>query len=412
MLDPIDLIIEGAASYSGHDRNNAIRALATGQKWWTEKDEDEHWLNTTVDFATEIGKELPFVGNLVGGGKLPYTSTFPDIGNMISIAASEDLDAKQKTEKLLLSLKDPAAYWVLPFGGGQIKKSIEGAAAAKAGGSYKMNSKGERVLQYPVYTDTTADKIRAWTTNIVFGKSSTKAAQDWVESGFKNLNAKETTAYETMTEYEDQRETFAFIKAVKKIDGDTNKKIFLGSYKGVSDKAKADYFYNVIANDTDKEEMEPMTEKERIAYMEKKIQDAKDKQLKESIREDFGEGKISEQKAIQKLVANDFADDENDAYWKIREWKGGKGYKKYDSFLSTVESAGDVAKAAKEYLDNGVEAETLAREITSEYKQQYITADSAERKRLKKLLLDAYAAIGYDRKEKEKDIDKWLEDDK
>ena len=412
MLDPIDLIIEGAASYSGHDRNNAIRALATGQKWWTEKDEDEHWLNTTVDFATEIGQELPFVGNLVGGGKLPYTSTFPDIGNMISIAASEDLDAKQKTEKLLLSLKDPAAYWVLPFGGGQIKKSIEGAAAAKAGGSYKMNSKGERVLQYPVYTDTTADKIRAWTTNIVFGKSSTKAAQDWVESGFKNLNAKETTAYETMTEYEDQRETFAFIKAVKKIDGDTNKKIFLGSYKGVSDKAKADYFYNVIANDTDKEEMEPMTEKERIAYMEKKIQDAKDKQLKESIREDFGEGKISEQKAIQKLVANDFADDENDAYWKIREWKGGKGYKKYDSFLSTVESAGDVAKAAKEYLDNGVEAETLAREITSEYKQQYIAADSAERKRLKKLLLDAYAAIGYDRKEKEKDIDKWLEDDK
>lgn len=412
MFDPINLVMEGVAGYAGYDRNNAIRAAMTGQKWFPEKDEDEHWLNTTVDFATEIGQEIPFIGNLVGGGKLPYTSTFPDVGNMISIAASEDLDAKQKTEKLLLALKDPAAYWVLPFGGGQIKKTVEGAVATKAGGSYKLNSKGERVLQYPVYTDTTEDKIRAWTTNLVFGKSSTKAAQDWVESGFKNLNAKETTAYETMTEYEDQRETFAFIKAIKKIDGDTNKKIFLGSYTGVSDKAKADYFYNVIANDTNKEEMEPMTEKERIAYMKGKIQDAKDKQLKESIREDFTAGKISEQKAIQKLVANDFAEDENDAYWKIREWKGGKGYKKYDSFLSTVESAGDVAKAAKEYLDNGVEAETLAREITSEYKQQYIAADSAERKRLKKLLLDAYAAIGYDRKEKEKDIDKWLEDDK
>lgn len=410
MLDPINLVMEGAAGYTGHDRNNAIRAAMTGQKWFPEKDENENWLNTTVDWLEDVGQELPFVGNLMGGGKLPYTSSFPDVGNMVSIAASEDLDAKQKTEKLLLALKNPAAYWVLPFGGGQIKKTVEGAVATREGGSYKLNSKGERVLQYPVYTDTTADKIRAWTTNLVFGKSSTKAAQDWVESGFKNLNAKETAAYETMTEYEDQRETFAFIKAVKKIDGDTNKKIFLGSYQGVSDKAKADYFYTVIANDTDKEEMETMTEKERIAYMEEKIQDAKNRQLKESIREDFDAGKISEQKAIQKLVANDFAEDENDAYWKIREWEGGKSYKKYDSFLSTVERAGDVAKAAKEYLDNGVEAKTLASEITKEYKQQYIAADSAERKRLKKLLLDAYAAIGYDRKEKEKDIDAWLKD--
>ena len=71
-----------------------------------------------------------------------------------------------------------------------------------------------------------------------------------------------------------------------------------------------------------------------------------------------------------------------------------------------------MAKAAKTYLDHGVKADALASAITKAYKQQYIAASSAERKRLKKLLLDAYAAIGYDRKEKEKDIDKWLEDDK
>ena len=48
--------------------------------------------------------------------------------------------------------------------------------------------------------------------------------------------------------------------------------------------------------------------------------------------------------------------------------------------------------------------------ITTEYKPKYIAASTEERKKLKKKLLAAYAALGFDRSKKSKDIDKWLEE--
>ena len=188
--------------------------------------------------------------------------------------------------------------------------------------------------------------------------------------------------------------------------------MLLMTYVGVSERAKAAYYYNVLASDTQKAEMEPMSQKERIDYMNEKLQESQDDMIRTNIRDGVQAGTVSEADAVRRMVAGGFAEDENDAYWKIREWKGGDDYAKYDEFISAVDKSGDVAKAAKTYLDHGVKADALASAITKAYKQQYIAASSAERKRLKKLLLDAYAAIGYDRKEKEKDIDKWLDDDK
>lgn len=405
MLDPIDLAMEGAAGYAGYERNNAIRAALSGQKWFEKKDEDEHWLNTTISLAGELGQELPFIGNLLGGGKLPYMSTFPDLGNVVSTITSEEWTAEQKRAKIWKELKDPVMYWVPPFGGGQIKKTTEAITAAKRGGSYAADG----TLQYPVYDETAGDKVQKWVTNLVFGKSSTKAAQEWVESGFKNLNRKETAAYEQIAQFEDQRETFEFIKAAKKLEKDAEKKSFLASYTGISDRAKAEYYYQVLASDKQKAEMEPLSGQARIAYMKEKLREAQDDQIRSGIRDGVKAGTVSEQDAIRRLVAGGFAKDENEAYWMQEEWKGGDSYKKYDEFLSAIENGGDVAKAAKRYLNHGVEAKTLASQITEAYKKQYRAANSEQRKRLKKLLLDAYAALGYDRKEK--DIDAWLKED-
>lgn len=407
MLDPIDLAMEGAAGYAGYERNNAIRAALSGQKWFEKKDEDEHWLNTTISLAGELGQELPFIGNLLGGGKLPYMSTFPDLGNVVSTITSEEWTAEQKRAKIWKELKDPVMYWVPPFGGGQIKKTTEAITAAKRGGSYAADG----TLQYPIYDETAGDKVQKWVTNLVFGKSSTKAAQEWVESGFKNLNRKETVAYEQITQFEDQRETFEFIKAAKKLEKEAEKKSFLASYTGISDRAKAEYYYQVLASDKQKAEMEPLSGQARIAYMNEKLREAQDDQIRSGIRDGVKAGTVSETDAIRRLVAGGFAKDENEAYWMQEEWKGGDSYKKYDEFLSAIESGGDVAKAAKRYLDRGVEAKTLASQITEAYKKQYRAANSEQRKRLKKLLLDAYAALGYDRKDKEKDIDAWLKED-
>ena len=350
----------------------------------------------------------------IDSGRIAVSSAIPNIGNIEKalLASNEDIAPKKKVQTVINELANPAAYLALPFGGGQIKKMAQGAQAVMQGGSYKVDNEGRDILQYPIYNDKPGEMAKNLAQALLFGKTATEEAQGWIESGFKNLSAKETAAYQEMTAYEDQRSSFDFVKAIKNVETKSAKKMLLMTYVGVSERAKAAYYYNVLASDTQKAEMEPMSEQQRIDYMNEKLQESQDDMIQTNIRDGVQAGTVSEADAVRRMVAGGFAEDENDAYWKIREWKGGDDYAKYDEFLSAVEKSGDVAKAAKTYLDHGVKADALASTITKAYKQQYIAADSAERKRMKKLLLDAYAAIGYDRKEKEKDIDKWLEDDK
>ena len=257
MLDPIDLAMEGAAGYAGYERNNAIRAALSGQKWFEKKDEDEHWLNTTISLAGELGQELPFIGNLLGGGKLPYMSTFPDLGNVVSTITSEEWTAEQKRAKIWKELKDPVMYWVPPFGGGQIKKTTEAITAAKRGGSYAADG----TLQYPIYDETAGDKVQKWVTNLVFGKSSTKAAQEWVESGFKNLSRKETAAYQAMIQTDaGQRESYTFVTAMKNVKEKEAKLSMLFAYD-LPESGKAAYYYEAIAEDSERERMDALREK-------------------------------------------------------------------------------------------------------------------------------------------------------
>ena len=121
---------------------------------------------------------------------------------------------------------------------------------------------------------------------------------------------------------------------------------------------------------------------------------------------------MTQEKAIQKILANDYAEDENKAYWLYKEWAGGKDYTKYGKILQTIEDGGDLKAAAKEYFDHGAEKGDIGSEITKAYKPQYIAASPEERKKLKEKLLAAYVALGFNRVDKSKDIDKWLKDSK
>lgn len=423
-LDPLDILNDSVGDFTGYQLPNTVQSALSGQ--WDFTKEKPGTYQAIKNLEGNLVGELPGTQTLtilgldealgleIDNGRIAVSSAIPNIGNIEKalLASNEDMAPKKKAQTILNEAIKPAAYVALPFGGGQARKLYQGAEAVARGGSYTMDSEGQDKLQYPVYNDNPKDLAKNLAQALLFGKTATEEAQGWIESGFKSLSAKETAAYQEMTAYEDQRSSFDFVKAIRALDKSAAKKAFLASYTGVSERAKAAYYYNVLASDTQKAEMEPMSQKERIDYMNEKLQESQDDMIRTNIRDGVKAGTVSEADAVRRMVAGGFAEDENDAYWKIREWKGGDSYAKYDDFLSAVDKGGDVAKAAKTYLDHGVKAQTLASAITDEYKQQYIAADSAERKRLKKLLLDAYAAIGYDRKEKEKDIDKWLEDDK
>lgn len=414
MFDPFNMITETVGNYTGYTVNNMWDAIDGTEDGVVTKKEAKGAGAATWDTMVRIGQEIPGIGSLLGGGRLPFASTMPDVENILNLL-DKDIPGDKKWPKVAEALKAPAVYWLPPFGGGQAKKIYEGSKAVVNKGSYKLNGDGEEQLQYPVYTDRKGDLIRAWTSNILFGKSSTKAARDWVESGFQSLSVKETKAYQAITEGgEDQRKTYTFVQAIKNVEKEYDKKMLLKSYS-ISDAAKTAYFYQVFANEDQQKEMDKLDEQGKIDFMKKYLAEAEDNHNRDELRDAAVAGTVTQEKAIQRMVANDWAKNEDDAYWKYREWvrkADDKDYKMYDDFLNAIEAGGDVKEAAKEYLEHGKEAKDLSREVTTAYKEQYLAATPEERKKLKEKLLAAYVALGFNRADKSKDIDKWLKDSK
>lgn len=412
--DPFDIINDTVGDITGYQIPNTIDAMISGEWDFTTQQEDAY--GVAANLTQNLLGELPFtqvltmLGLEVDNGRIAVASALPDLGAIFKAATSKEIAPEKRGYTIRRELAKPAYYLLPPFGGGQARKLIQGGEAAWKGGSYSVDNEGRDILQYPVYNGNAADRAKSWAQALLFGKTATEEAQSWVESGFKSLSAKETAAYQGMTEGgEDQRETYAFIQAARKLEKNYDKMMLLKAYD-ISDAAKAEYYYQVLAGDTQKAEMEPKSTQERIDYMNEKIQDAQEARQKQDLKDAVAAGTVTQEKAIQKILANDYAEDENKAYWLYKEWTGGKDYTKYGKILQTVEDGGDLKAAAKEYFDHGVEKGDIGDAITTEYKPKYIAASPEERKKLKEKLLAAYTAVGFDRSKKSKDIDKWLKE--
>ena len=198
-------------------------------------DDDDEKKKSGVDTAFTLGKgiaeQLPFVGGLIGGGRVPISAAFPDFGK-VADEITQGYDPKRIAFTAAKEAAKPAAYLLLPFGGGALKRTIEGAATVDAGGSYGVNKNGEKILQFPVYGQSPRD----WAQAMLFGKSSLKTAQDWTENGYDTLNAKETKAFDTLRERmswhgEDNSEAvYAAIKAMRVLDADAQER-YPSNYK-------------------------------------------------------------------------------------------------------------------------------------------------------------------------------------
>lgn len=423
-LDPLDIINDTVGDFTGYQLPNTVQAAVSGK--WDFTKEKPGTYQAIKNLEGNIISEFPgtqaltilgvdeALGLDIDSGRIAVASAIPNLGNIEKalLAKNEDMAPAKKAQTIGNELLKPGLYLATPFGGGQIRKAYQGATAAARGGSYTVDNEGRDILQYPVYNDNPADRAKSWAQALLFGKTATEEAQSWVESGFKSLSAKETAAYQGMTEGgEDQRETYAFIQATRKLEKNYDKMMLLKAYD-ISDEAKAEYYYQVLAGDAQKAEMEPKSTQERIDYMNEKIQDAQDAKQKQDLKDAIAAGTVTQEKAIQKILANDYAEDENKAYWLYKEWTGGKDYTKYGKILQTIEDGGDLKAAAKEYFDHGAEKGDIGSEITKAYKPQYIAASPEERKKLKEKLLAAYVALGFNRADKSKDIDKWLKDSK
>lgn len=164
----------------------------------------------------DTAEQLPFIGGILGGGRIPISSALPDAGNLLKAATNGDWDSKKRWSTIGKELAKPATYTLLPFGGGQIKKIAQGVDATIKGGSYTYDADGNDILQYPVFNDSAGESIKSIAESALFGKTTLPTGREWIGSGFKNFSAKETAAYKELTESgTSQKEVYEVLKTVR-----------------------------------------------------------------------------------------------------------------------------------------------------------------------------------------------------
>lgn len=165
-----------------------------------------------------LTQDVPFVGSLIGGGRLPISS----VANPLNIIKGEST-VGDETKKLLY-------YTVLPFGGGQAKKTIEGASMyandKKIKGSY--TSKGQLRFE--------AEKNPAAVAQaLLFGQYASKNARQYFDNSYSPLTDKQLKEVEKIDisvskyrKYQDDKKEINKIKS----DKDPNGKSINGSAAG------------------------------------------------------------------------------------------------------------------------------------------------------------------------------------
>lgn len=234
-LDPVGMIANTVGSVAeGEDVGKALQTL-----------------------GTEAVESLPFVGGVLGGGRVPIQSAIPDFADLTMAATSDTWTDEKKALTAFEELSKPAAYLLPPFLGGQIQKTLRGIAAAAQGGVYGIegDEDGGAYLKYPVYNDP-LDVTRS----VLFGTTYTEGGQEWVDSGFKSLSVSQTAAYQAMKEFgADDRAAFDLIQEYKSVptgEGRTAAQRDVIRTADIPGEAKFAAYYNLGASDSRKELMD------------------------------------------------------------------------------------------------------------------------------------------------------------
>lgn len=224
-LDPLELIAEAFGLGDDDDKDKKKKS----------------GVDIALDLGKNVAEQVPFVGGLLGGGRVPISAAFPDFGKLIE-EHENGYDNKRIALDAAKSAANSAAYLLLPFGGGAVKKALEGAATVYAGGSYSLDKNGEKILQFPQYGQSPRD----WAQAMLFGKSSLPGAQEWADDDYNSLNADETKVFEELRQrmswnkdengntIDNSEAVFAAIKAMKATTADAKEKYGYENYKEIA----------------------------------------------------------------------------------------------------------------------------------------------------------------------------------
>lgn len=421
-LDPIGILNDTVGDFTGYKLPNLVEGVFEGN--WEFETEKKGAGEALKNAAKNLAEELPFIGGLLGGGRLPISSTLPSATKVWDAFTEPEMSGRKRADILLDEAAKPLAHWILPFGGGQIKKLAYGIEAVVRGGSYSVDSEGNDILQYPVFNETTGQKVGGAAKAVFFGKSALKGAQEWVESGFKSLSAKQTSAYKAMIAAgEGQMESWDVIDTIRKTkktedkSQEANQKQALAE-ADISDAAKVACYYALFADEEEQAKIETFVQAgmKMDAYLQMEYATAGIKADKDSKGESIDGTK--KRKVLEAINALDVSDEQKDflveaAGYKptvLTPWK----YMDYAKFEQAVRTGKGMRDMVKEALNAGAEPGDITEIVTMLFKDEYINATASERADLKARIITVAEVMGGTsaRNSRAKAVDKWLEEEK
>lgn len=263
-FDVIGILNDTAGDFFGYEAVNAVDfsvdLINGGDFNWYQETQKQKPHTAAINLGKNLLEEAPFIGGLLGGGRIPISSALPNVENLATAAFNSEWDLDRRAETIWQEMSKPLYYIVPPFGGGQVKKVVDTSRAIADRGSYSASGN----LQYPVFADETGDAVYSALVGGIFGKTSLQTGVEWVDSGFRGLNEKYTGAYRELIDMgEGDRSAWELLQTMRDAevpegeDIDAERRRILRE-SSVSGEAKYMVYHDLLASDKERERMDAL----------------------------------------------------------------------------------------------------------------------------------------------------------
>lgn len=288
-----------------------------------EDDEDKDWWAALESFFSNAANDVPILGRAaalagIGDQTLP-TADFSKLGDLVDSARNNGVFSTDTLDKAMTAAGE------FLYGGNQLRKTVQGTMAAAQGGVY---SKGK--LRYQV------DRS-PWNVGraVLFGRGALDETEKYYARQAKQFSEKQTTAWEKLQETgepdktaQEQRQLakkgydlIQELRSIEKGDDDDNRAAMQRQAlreADVSDDAKAEVWYEMMAGEKDQKAMDALKGADR-GEVARVMMDMKDSEKDgEKLRIIMSSSLTDDQKGI--LYLNTLAKDEDKE--KIEVLKG------------------------------------------------------------------------------------------
>jgi hypothetical protein len=243
-----------AASFMGAYLYNALYSTLTGRDaafdpigimedlldglFGDDDDEEEELADVLMDFGTDVAQQVPFIGGLLGGGRVPMSAAFPYSGDSTPLKSfasdwekgwNEGKPLEGDWKALANEMLKPLWYLALPFGGGQLKKTTQGLGMfdedLPIAGSYTDSGK----LRFPV-EDTPLNRAQA----ALFGQYASENARTYFDDEIAPLGDKQIQEFDALDipirDYWEYQETAKDLSKQAEEDNASDETVLMSKY--------------------------------------------------------------------------------------------------------------------------------------------------------------------------------------